>query len=355
MSDYYINEINENINILSNKKFIIIGDSYAEGYTPDGNVTSWAENVKTFLNLNNSNCIIKYYGGTGFCATVDSKNFLTLLNEVTDDNNVTDIIVAGGYNDMTYSYAQIGTAIGNFKTLANTKFPNAKIHVGFIGWTTNSTNFYNLYQTCDNYIRQSTNKGIHFLTNCQYSLHDYNFFSSDGIHPNSNGSYTLGTNIAEAVINGCCDVIGTYINIHIKNLNSAISTQDFTDTLGCQLNNNIVQVSTQNLSEIEFSTSQEVSGNLGAYIKIGDIDYQNYSSYIIGDIYNVCKCYIPLIIRTVDYNYYNANGHLCYANGSIYLKIFGLINDTNDNYRTLNINQIQILNGTHAVFDSFLC
>ena len=343
------------MNLVTNKKYIMIGDSYAEGYTPDGNVTSWCENVKSFLGLNNDNCIIKYLGGSGFCATVNDRNFITLLDEVNADNSVTDIIVCGGYNDRSYDYSQIGTAINNFKTLANTKFPNAKIHVGFIGWTTNSTNLYSLYQTCDNYIRQCTNKGIHFLTNCQYSLHDYNLFSSDGIHPNSSGSYTLGTKIAEAVINGSCDVIGVYNNIHIKNLNSAISSQNLTDTLGCQLNNNIVQVSTQNQSEIEFSTPQEVSGNLGAYIKIADIDYENHPSYIIGDIYNVCKCYIPLILRTTDYKYYNASGHLCYANGGIYLKIFGMINDTNDNYRTLNINQVQILNGTHAVFESFLC
>ena len=31
-----------------NKKYILIGDSYGDGYTPDGNVTSWQEMFKSF-------------------------------------------------------------------------------------------------------------------------------------------------------------------------------------------------------------------------------------------------------------------------------------------------------------------
>lgn len=356
MPDYYINEINEKINILTNRKVVIIGDSYAEGYTPDGNVTSWAEWVKSFLNLNDSNCIIKYYGGTGFCATNDTKNFLTLLNEVSNDNNVTDVVVAGGYNDTGYSVEQLDVAITNFNTACKTKFPNAKVHVGFIGCTTNANNLYNLNITMEQYNGQSAKNGMYFMSNAQYTLHDYNLFSSDGIHPNQNGAYKLGVNITQCVLKGSCDVIYPFTNIHLKNFNSAISNTAYMfNTLGCQLTNNTVQVSTQNNQEITLSTPQTLDGGSGLYFKIADIDYTNYKCYIIGDVYNMCKAYVPLIIRSTDYKYYNAKGNIYFQNGSIYLKITGMVNSAGDNYETFNINQIQIMDSFQAMYDNALC
>ena len=356
MPDYYINEINDKINILTNRKVVIIGDSYAEGYTPDGNVTSWAEWVKSFLNLNNSNCIIKYYGGTGFCATNDTKNFLTLLNEVDNDNHVTDVIVAGGYNDTGYTVNQLDTAITNFNTACKTKFPNAKVYVGFIGCTTNANNLYNLNLTMEQYCYQSAKNDMIFMSNAQYTLHDYNLFSSDGIHPNQDGAYKLGVNITQCILKGSCDVIYPFTNIHLKNFNSAISNTSYMfNTLGCQLTNNTLQVSTQNNQEILLSTPQTLDGGSGLYLKIADIDYSDYKCYIIGDVYNMCKAYVPLIIRSTDYKYYNAKGNIYFQNGSIYLKIAGMVNSAGDNYETFNINQIQIIDSFQAMFDNALC
>lgn len=356
MPDYYINEINERINILTNRKIVIIGDSYAEGYTPDGNVTSWAEWVKSFLNLNNSNCIIKYYGGTGFCATNDTKNFLTLLNEVDNDNHVTDVIVAGGYNDTGYSAEQLDTAITNFNTACKTKFPNAKVHVGFIGWTTNASNLYNLNMTMEQYIGQCEKNSMLFMSNAQYTLHDYKLFSSDGIHPNQDGAYKLGVNITQCILKGSCDVIYSYKNIHLKNINSAISNQsNILRTLGCQFTNNLIQISTQEQEEITLSTPQHLDNSSGLYFKIADINYSDYNSYIIGDVYNMSGAYVPLIIRSTDYKYYNAKGKLYFQNGSIYLKVDGMVNSAGDNYESFNINQIQIMDGIQATFDGSLC
>ena len=36
-----IDSLETSVNLLTNKKFVLIGDSYLEGYTPDGSVNSW--------------------------------------------------------------------------------------------------------------------------------------------------------------------------------------------------------------------------------------------------------------------------------------------------------------------------
>lgn len=346
--------INNWYNRETNRKFILIGDSYGEGYTPDGNVTSWIQHFKNILGLTNNNCIIKYLGGAGFCNSVNNRNFITLLDEVTADNNVTDIIVCGGYNDRSYTAQNIDYAMESFKTIANTKFPNAKIYVGFIGWTTNTSNTLSLYNTCYQYIIQSIGNGFNFLNNCQFTLHNYRYFSSDGIHPKAEGSYSLGLNIVQSYLTGSCDVVVPYNNMYLKNINSDISSQSITTTLGSELNNNIVQVSTQGYSEIQFSTSQSLNGGSGLYCKVGDIDYDNHTSCIIGDNYNICKCPVSLVIRDTNNKYYNANGLIYFKNGSVYIKVLPLINSTNSNYLSLSINQIQILDGFIGVFNSFL-
>ena len=342
------------LNLLVNKKIIMIGDSYAQGYTPDGNVTPWTQHLKSLLNLSNDNCIIKAYGGTGFCNTVDSRNFTTLLDEINADNEITDIIVCGGFNDRTYTDNQIYTGISNFVSLANTKFPNAKIYIGFIGWSRINSNMLGLSYACNFYRNNSAMFKCNYLTNCEYSLHDYTLFSSDGIHPDANGSYIIAYNIAQSFLNGSCDVIGAYSNVIIKNLDSDISQQNLTNTMGTQLNNNIVQVSTQGYASMSFSSSKAFDGT-GLLFKICDLDYSTGHCYIAGDAYSICKAFVPLILRDSNSKYYNATGYIYFKDNAIYLKVHPLINEAGNNYLSMNITQIQFSDGIQATFDSLLC
>lgn len=44
-------EITDTLSLLTNKKFVLIGDSYLEGYTPDGNVNSWRLLFQTIFRI----------------------------------------------------------------------------------------------------------------------------------------------------------------------------------------------------------------------------------------------------------------------------------------------------------------
>lgn len=59
------------------KKYLFVGDSYADGYTPDGNVTAWQTLVKNLLNLEDSQYVSTHQGGYGFGV---SSNFYNLIN-----------------------------------------------------------------------------------------------------------------------------------------------------------------------------------------------------------------------------------------------------------------------------------
>ena len=83
---------------VKNRRFIFIGDSYAEGWTPDGNVTGFPIIIRDSLGLTtDSNFYNIYLGGAGFGYDEGvTKAFDTLLRtiseSVTDKDSITDIV-----------------------------------------------------------------------------------------------------------------------------------------------------------------------------------------------------------------------------------------------------------------------
>ena len=119
-----------------NGKTICIGDSYGEGYNPDGNVTGWPTLLKGYLGLTDDNFFSNSLGGAGF---VNGTTFTTLLTQTShhfNDEDVTNVIVCGGFNDTNKTETDLINAIFNFKKQANVIYPNAQIFVGFIGNST---------------------------------------------------------------------------------------------------------------------------------------------------------------------------------------------------------------------------
>ena len=339
-------------NLRTNKKFIFVGDSYLEGWTPDGNMTSFADKICQKLGV--TSYVKKYLGGTGFGAAINGKTFSTLLSEITADNNVTDIIVIAGYNDRV-ALSSVWQGIANFKNVANTNFPNAKIHIGFVGWTTDTDQMFPLGEALDLYIYASKELGIHYMGNMEYTLHQYGVcFSSDGIHPNQTGHNRIADNGAECLINGSCSVYHPYNNIPITNVNSDISNQSFSNSLGETMNNGIVEISSQSYCNVFFGTSQHLTSSGGVTVRLFDIDLTR-NTYIIGNKYNFTSCYVPVIIHDDNSKYYNGTGQIIFNSGKIYLKLPGMINLQNNGYLDINVTQVQIMSGIHATFDSLTC
>lgn len=193
------------INVI--KKCIIIGDSYADGYTPDGNVTSWSTQLKNALSNKYDEIVTTSLGGVGFIMNISiQKSFKTLLEEVniSDKENVTDIIVCGGWNDTGYSIQVLTEAIQTFMNYAKENFPNAMVTVGMIGCDMNNNekilSLIDIVTRCYSNVGQFEN--ARFIGNSETILHSREQFSSDRYHPNQTGQNDLFSKILNFIKGG---------------------------------------------------------------------------------------------------------------------------------------------------------
>ena len=187
------------------KSVVIIGDSYAEGYTPDGNVTGWADKIASSMPY----CTfkIKYSGGAGFSHVSAStgKKFIDLLNEAGNEmteanrNNVSLVLIGGGINDRDQTKADLKTAIDTFSSRCRELYPYADIIYAFIGWSNSSSVRNQLRTECSN-LRSCRTSGMKIITSTAFTLHDYKYFSSDGIHPNNDGQDALAQTMAGVIL-----------------------------------------------------------------------------------------------------------------------------------------------------------
>ena len=330
-----ISDINNKLTLLDTKKYVFVGDSYLEGYNPDGNVTSWGTLVKNYMNIPENNVIMSYLGGSSFAG---SKSFTNLITSLTADNNVTDVIICGGFNDRTFNRTQIRTGMTSFKNAVNTKFPNAKIHLGFIGWSSNPEYLNSLYNTFVNYTWCANELGIEMYSGCEYSLHNYfNMFASDKIHPTLLGQESIARNLVNCILNGSADVKYNYTNVGFNVSGSASAVSGSVDNFGTTINNDLVELSSQGRIEFTLSNISYIASG------VSDIEVATITSgHIIGSSYKICSIPVQLILYG-DGKYYNATGILIIRNGKIYIS-FAHVNASNNNYLSFTaLNKIQVM------------
>ena len=193
---------------------LIIGDSYAEGYVPEGHIkgfptlmgeyAGWSEDVNFWKQTE---------GGSGFVNVgVAGKTFMGLItdayNRMTKVQrlSIKKILIAGGWNDAPASVSTILTGIKS--TIEKTKelFINADIYVAMIGWSRDYDkreqivkNVLPAYTRCGKY-------GAKYITNSEYIMHNYGGFASDGNHPNTENQDFLASYLLDGIETGSCDV-----------------------------------------------------------------------------------------------------------------------------------------------------
>lgn len=219
-----------------NGKTICIGDSYGEGYNPDGNVTGWPTLVKSYLGLTDDNFFSNSLGGAGF---INGTTFTTLLNQTSNhfkNEDVRNIIVCGGFNDISKNETDLINAIFNFKKTANALYPNAQIFVGFIGNSTKLDTRVGLITPRSSYCSGCEYNGITYLSGVENALHSDLMFASDGVHPNTWGEESIAKAISNAILNGYASVIHAGVkitNVTFKNGftgSTIIETSQYNDT-----------------------------------------------------------------------------------------------------------------------------
>lgn len=214
MKDSQIIKLQEDVNQVLQKKYIFLGDSYGTGQNELGEQTNpWTNLVPQYLGLSQNQFIANSSNGSGF---KNGKTFLAQLQEVANSienkNEITDIIIVGGYNDRYYKPEEIKPAMQTFFNYAKTTFPFAKCKLACVGWS----RVYDTRQSIANYslnvYTQCGEYGCEYLKNTEFILHDYSLFSNDKYHPNQNGQNELSRYLADAIINGSCEVVRGFVN-----------------------------------------------------------------------------------------------------------------------------------------------
>lgn len=340
MQNYYLNNLNNRLNLVTNKKILFIGDSYL---TMDNGTTGVIDYFKTISGI--TNVIYNLYSGVGFAYTVDNKNFVNLLNEVTSDNDVTDIIVCGGYNDQYVNpKSDILSAINNFCNIAKTKFPNAKVYIGCAGFTMEEDKryscfeVYNQYSLCNRY-------GAIYLNGVETVMHDTSLFvgGEDLTHPKEMGREMIATALHQSWKNGYYQTVINYTEIPLT-IGGAASGGAF-NLYGMIMNNMTFLVHTSPQT-IQFSTHPSYTDIHMVDIPIGSLNIGANGSFLSPWKYNMYP--IPVTCAVEDSSGYRTmNGKLQFNGNNISL-VFEDVE--NSNWTDINgLMEIEI-NSFQAVF-----
>lgn len=176
------------------RNVVFIGDSYLVGISPDGTIKNFGQFVVEDLNI--TKYTIKARGGAGFTrARPDLRTFLELLNELPNDDTVTDLIICAGYNDQNSSENDIVTAMTSFFSTARIKFPNADIKCSMIGWSTLPSVIPALERTIVSYKKGCEVNNIYYMDSVTDAIHNSIYISSDTLHPNIDGQKEIAKRI----------------------------------------------------------------------------------------------------------------------------------------------------------------
>lgn len=211
----------QNINLSQfdkNGKTIFIGDSYAT-YSAEHDITNdYVSQITGFLGLNNPYNF--HRGGSGFIGgeydpeTTQGGTFLKLIQdkigEVTDKNEIKNIVVLGGYNDFDNLSDDIPSGIKNFCDYCHSQFPNATIFIGMLGYNVlpqNSSTRQNANAVAKIYSDNAIINHAVYLNNCEFILRCDDFISSDGLHPNQLGHNQIAKYVSQCLLSGSCTII----------------------------------------------------------------------------------------------------------------------------------------------------
>ena len=231
------------IDTIQSKRVIGLADSY--GTRGDGLYDIIKTDAKIDYFINDA------VGGRSFAKPTNTymEAIQAQFESINDPDKITDIIVVGGYNDATYLFAggsqtSLKNAIKAFIDYCLEHFPNAKVHIGFVGWTRNiagvGKTWLNNALSC---YREACKYGAIYLNNVEYVLRNLRFLNDevgDGFHPNSVGVRALAEHVYRAWAAGATDV---YYNDEIgDHYNDLLTTEQSTVEIGVSILNGLTNM-----------------------------------------------------------------------------------------------------------------
>lgn len=326
------NQVTANTNAITalnaERYYIFQADSY-------GLDNGWPYLLAQIMGLSEENYTIIVDSGDGFSTMgIPANQFWNTLSDhasdVPDASKVTDIVVCGGRNDFyANSQSSIQSGIATYITTAKQLFPNAKVHIGFIGWDLNTTEYSAdkevwLSNACTAYIGYCQNSGINYLSGVENILHNIAMFQSDGKHPNALGSAYLAGGIYNALVYGYASVNYPFAGIEYTPAGIATSIPFEGGEL---LSDNCVFV-------YPVRTAGNVTLN-GSNVVCDGTRYQIaecVTHYFNGCAYEISTMQFPAILAAGSV-YYTVQARIHFQNGNAYVSFNEV---QNNNYLTVN-------------------
>ena len=269
---YFDSFLHDYFKNLKKRVFILIGDSYGENpYEYEG---GWTKPFKNFSGLTEGvDCFTNCVGGTGFVKTGNTgKTFLDLLKDINigtvNPEDVTDILVCGGCNDVDTIYNDLNKAILAFRNYCKQHFVNANINISMIGIFKASGRRKLLLSTVLRAYQLAVNYGMLYIdsTCC---LHRYDFIGEDGIHPTSAGCINIGRNLYNALFMGQGVQL---INYNEESLSGGADiTYGGTNKFYGFSNNGVIYFGMIKNTVLTFGTTIKITNN--SNIAIGNLKY----------------------------------------------------------------------------------
>lgn len=190
-------------------RYVLIGDSYLDGYTPQGHVNDFGGKLKTMLKCADGDWFQTSRGGTGFIASSDGKTFMTLINDiypsVTHPETITHVIFAGGWNDSGYTSEDLQSAIASTYAIVMQKFPNATMYTANVASSfDNAEKLWNIHDNVEHAYSYSAIHNEHcvHLGYIGNNLHERGMLAPDGVHPTDWGHGIIAMSIFYALNGG---------------------------------------------------------------------------------------------------------------------------------------------------------
>lgn len=269
------------------RKVLFIGDSFAQGWTPDGSSTGWPDRVISLLGLSGSTVLA--HGGIGFVATNDNLNFGNIANSVANKDTYTDIVIAGGRNDAGNSIASVQaaaiTAINHYKTL----FPNALIHIGMICYCGEAN--VNTWYPYTAYKNAANETGTHYLPHTELCITNQEYMASDKRHPLTAGEKQISECIAAGLAFDDFQVMSTNtITLNTNNFSGAMYTKQTNELVNVNWSDQraadlSIAITDGNAVDIKIGTHNLTTktGSLHQYFPVSlmvGVDVDNVRKYI---------------------------------------------------------------------------
>lgn len=196
-----------------NGKVLLVGDSYCMamnygdtvGEFPD---YGWGKLYADMANIDNYDLICR--SGTGIVAKNGDKDFQAMIDDYaaahTDNDDVTMVIINGGYNDRSSTYDEIMIKGEQLFNDARKLFPNATFFLGMNGWNDHDEEIqaqianisYPAYYDLADYLGED----VVYMVGAESVLKDAEepvFTALDGFHPNLNGQNRLASFVQEFI------------------------------------------------------------------------------------------------------------------------------------------------------------